>query len=57
MRKEGVVPSWGKKYKVGLTATLASDSTSDSKDEDEMVQQDDRSDEGDIDIDDIFDYD
>ena len=57
MRKEGVVPSWGKKYKVGLTATLASDSTSDSEDKDKMVQQDDRSDEGDIDVDDIFDYD
>ena len=57
MRKEGVVPIWGKKYKVGLTAALVGDSTSDSEDDDEMVQQDDRSDVGDIEVDDIFEYD
>ena len=58
LKKEGKVPVWGEKYKVESTATLEGDGTSDSEDDDnEIVEQDDKSDAGDIEVDDIFDYD
>ena len=57
MKKEGMVPIWGEKYKVGSNAASVVD-ISDSEDDDdgEMVEQDDKSDAGDIEVDDIFDF-
>jgi len=53
-----MVPIWGEKYKVESTAALTGDNTSDSEDEDdEIVERDDKSDAGDIEVDDRFDYD
>jgi len=37
MKKEGMVPIWGEKYKVESTAALTGDNTSNSEDEDDEI--------------------
>jgi hypothetical protein len=59
MRKHGMTPTWSKKYKTKLPTTTGGVPTSESEEDkgDELDKQDDRSDSGDLDVDDIVEFD
>ena len=54
MKNHGIIPSWGSKYQVRSSAVNQDGSISDSEDEDEV---DNRSDAGELNVDDILDFD
>jgi len=54
MKNHGIIPSWGSKYQVASSGLNRDELISDSDDGDEV---DNRSDAGDLNVDDILDFD
>ena len=59
MKKHGITPSWSSKYRIVSACVGVDGSESDSEDEEdaELDQGDSRSDTGELDINDILDFD
>ena len=57
MKKHGIVPPWGGKYELASSITNQDGSISDSEDDDDLQlgTVDNRSDAGELNVDDIFD--
>jgi hypothetical protein len=57
MKKHGIIPKWGGKYQTASSAVKNGDSSSDSEEEEPEWGTDNRSDAGELNVDDILDFD